>query len=222
MQPQYVCDMTRLRIAATVLAMILAAASATAASLPPVEAWEIGPWARGRNYSVGMPLNPTPEPGGSLSFEFPLVGRGEVDALTTAVGPLAGARQITMRYRIDAARGTRFRPTELEQEPATVSLYFQRRGDTWTARGRYASYRWYVPARAVMPLSPGEHTMTVRFDEVWTNVNGQPNTVDPVGFAAALEETSRIGIAFGSPGRRSHGVHSTEPARFTLLALDIR
>ena len=154
-------------------------------------------------------------------MDFPLSGSGEVDALTTAVGPLAGARQITMRYRVDAARGARFVAAETPNERATVSLYFQQARDNWSAKGRYASYRWYAPARAVIPLAPGEHRVTIRFDETWTNVNGKPNHQVPEGFAAALRNTARIGIAFGSSSRRSHGIHVTRPATFTLLSLDI-
>ena len=205
------------------LAGLLAATAlpVAVAALPPAAAWEIGPWVRGRNYSVGMPSQPAEAPGGGLTFQFPQRG-GEIDALTTAVGPLAGAREITVRYRIDAARGTRFVPAETPDQTATVSLYFQRRGDNWSARGRYGSYRWYVPDSAVVPLGPGVHTMTVRLDEPWGNVNSVTNTLDPDGYAAALTNTARIGLAFGSAGLRSHGVYATGPARFTLLGFDVR
>jgi hypothetical protein len=191
------------------------------AALPPAEAWEVGPWVRGRNYSVGMPARPAALPDGSLAIEFPMAGRGQVDAMTVATGPLAGARRIILRYRIDAARDTRFVADERPDEPATVSLYFQRRGDTWSGRGRDESYRWYVPARAVMPLAPGVQTVTVELDENWTNVNGRSRGDDPEGFAAALADTGRIALAFGSASARSHGVYATGPARFTLLAFEI-
>lgn len=191
------------------------------AQMPPAEAWEIGPWVRGKNYSVGMPPRPTPGPRGSLVMELPIVGAGQVDALTTAVGPLASARQITLRYRVDAPRGTRFVASETPNEAATVSLYLQQAGDNWSGRGRYESYRWYSPARGVVPLTAGEHTVTVQLDDAWTNVNGRPNHQVPEGFAAAIRNTARVGIAFGSSSRRSHGVSATGPARFTLLSLDI-
>jgi hypothetical protein len=154
-------------------------------------------------------------------MDFPVAGSGEVDALTTAVGPLAEARQITLRYRVDAARDARFVAVEMPNEPATVSLYFQQTGDNWSGRGRYASYRWYSPAHGVVPLAPGEHTITVQLNDIWTNVQGQPNHQVPDGFAAALQDTARIGLAFGSPSRRSHGVYATRPARFTLISLVI-
>lgn len=207
--------------------ILLAGLSATVAlpsalaALPPASAWEIGPWARGRNYSVGMPSSPSPAPGGALTFDFPIAGRGQIDALTTEAGSLSGARQVTVRYRVDTAPGTRFVADETPDEPATVSLYLQQQGDNWSARGRYASYRWYAPGRAVIPLTPGTHTMVVRLDETWTNVNGQAVSQDPAGYSAALEHTARIGLAFGSASRRSHGVYASGPARFTLLSFDI-
>lgn len=216
--------MKQTTLSAALIAATAALVPVAISAMPPASAWEIGPVARGRNYSVGMPAQPSPGPRGSLVFEFPLAGAGQVDALTTAVGPLAGARQITLRYRIDAARGTRFVADETPAETATVSLYFQRAGDSWSGKGRYQAYRWYAPARAVIPLTPGEHAVTVRFDEVWTNVGGQPNSAPEQrdAYAAALGDTARIALAFGSDARRSHGVYATGPARFTLLDLDIR
>ena len=133
--------------------------------------------------------------------------------MTTAAGPLAGARRIVVRYRIDAERGTRFVADEAPDETATVSLYFQRRGDTWTARGRYASYRWYAPELTLVPLSVGTHTMTVGLDEDWVNVAFLPRSRDPAGYAAARADTGRIGLAFGSKSLRSHGVYATGRAR---------
>ena len=190
-------------------------------AMPGAEAWEIGPMVRGRNYSVGMPANPRPAAKGALTFDFPIDGRGEIDAMTTAIGPLAGAHRITLHYRIEAAARTRFIAHENPDEPATVSLYFQQRNDPWSAKGRYGSYRWYAPGRAVVPLAPGVYTMTVRLDEMWTNVNGQPASNEPNGFYGALENTSRVGLAFGSASRRSHGVYTTGPARFTLMSFNI-
>jgi len=203
------------------LAAISVTVPIAAAAMPPADSWEIGPNIRGRNYSVGMPSQPTQLPGGGLSFEFPRAN-GEVDALTTGIRPLSQVREITIRYRIDATRGTRFISAETPEQTATISFYLQRSGDNWSARGRYASYRWYVPQHAVIPLAPGERSITVRLDETWTNVNGVPNTRDPQGFVTALANTARFGIAFGTAGARSHGVYATGPARFTLLSVGMR
>ena len=212
----YLWDM--LKPALSLIALGAAAVSTALSAMPPPETWEIGPQIRGRNYSVGMSSHPSVTSKGEPTFAFPQ--RGQIDALTTAVGPLAGARKITFRYRIDAVSDARFVSSETPAETPTVSLYFQQAGDNWSGRGRYASYRWYVPRRAVIPLSPGEHSVTVRLDETWTNVNGTPNTQDPQGFASALANTGRIGVAFGTSSARSHGVYATGAARFTLLGLE--
>lgn len=200
----------------------MALAPAALIASPPAEAWDIGPIVMGRNYSVGMPAHPQAAHGGAVRFAFPQSGRGQVDAMTTAIGPLDRARTITIRYRVDAAPGTRFVADETPDMPATVSLYFQRAGDNWTARGRYGSYRWYAPGEAVIPLEPGERTVTVRLDAGWTNVNGKPVSEDPAGFAAARAEAATLGLAFGSLSRRSHGVYAIGQASFTLLTMDIR
>ena len=203
------------------LATIAGVVPVTLSAMPPAAAWDIGPWVRGRNYSEGMPAHPTPGPRGSLVMDFPIAGQGQIDAMTTPIGPLAGARQITLRYRIDAAPGTRFVADETPNDTATVSLYFQQAGDDWSGRGRSASYRWYSPGHAVVPLNPGQRTIAVRFDEPWTNVNGQSKQETGNGFAAAMENTDNMGLAFGSSSRRSHGVYATGPARFTLLSWKI-
>ncbi len=207
--------------AAATLATLLAPIIATAAT-PPASQWTFGPVIRGKTSSPGMPTQPSQDTRGVVTFDMPRGGRAELDAMTTPISSLDGARSITMRYRIDAAPGVSFRATDLVNEPASVSLYFQRAGDTWTGRGRYASFRWYVPVRGVMPLTRGEHTVTVRFDEQWTNVYGQPNTTRPEEYRAALANASVIGLAFGSSSARSHGIVVTGAARFTLLDLEIR
>lgn len=205
----------------TAIAVCVTALSATTiTAMPPASDWEIGPWARGKNYSVGMPATPRAGANGSLIVDFPREGRGEWDALTTGIYPLKDVERITIRYRIDAAPGTRFVAVESPDQVATISLYFQRAGDTWTAKGRYASYRWYAPKHTVIPLAPGEHTISVRLDDTWTNVWHRPRHEHPREYAAALADTARFGIAFGSLGLRSHGVYATGQARFTLLSAD--
>lgn len=106
--------------------------------------------------------------------------------------------------------------------PATVSLFLQRRGDSWSGRGRYGSYRWYAPAAGIKVIAPGQHEIAVPLARLdWTNVNGQPASTDPDGFFDALADASRIGLVFGSASMRGHGVYATVPARFTLLSFRI-
>lgn len=185
-------------------------------------AWEIGPIVRGRNLSVGMP--PTPSQarrGWYVDFPYPHVGAGHVHYLSTNAGPLIGRRRIVMRYRIDAAPGVRFVPRERPGTPATISLYLQRAGDNWTARGPYENYRYFAPAHTVAPITPGEHVMSVELDGRWTSVNGTPAARDPASFRDALAEAESVGIVLGWPGGRGHGVFSTGPARLTVLSFQV-
>ena len=87
-------------IAAMLLVSLLSAvpmALSLAAATPPAQAWEIGPVIRGRNYSVGMPLSPTPaRVGWYFDFPNPTANAGHAHYLTFRHGSLAGKRRIVM------------------------------------------------------------------------------------------------------------------------------
>lgn len=190
------------------------------------EAWEIGPWIywrkQWRNYSKGMPNTPTQQgKGWSFDFPYPDAASGHVHYLTYRHGPLAGARKITLRYRIDAAAGTRFVPQERPEQEATLSLYFQQRGDKWNGKGRYAAYRWYAPADKLIPVEPGTHTVSIGLDDRWIPVTGGKGLRDSAAYDRALHRTGRVGFVFGSASGRGHGVFATQPARFTLLEFTV-
>ena len=206
-------------IAGALSLLLLAAPSAVAQTTAPAAQWQIGPIIRGQNYSVGMPLTPRAERNG-WSFEFPNpdADAGHVHYVTFRHGSLAGKSEIVMRYRIDAARGVRFVPQEQPQAPAKLSLYFQRRGDTWTAKGRYQYYRWYSPATSVRAIAPGTYELRVKLtDPGWISVSGSPSRDNPEAFADAKHSAETLGLVFGSDAARGHGVYATGPARFTLL-----
>lgn len=194
------------------------------ASAQPADAWEIGPIDRGRNISVGMPSTPTPAGRGwYFNFPYPHEGAGHVHYVTFKPGPLIGKSKIVVRYRIEAARGARFVPRHDPQNPATVSLYFQRRGDNWSGRRHYQFYRWFAPRTTVQELAPGEHEMTVSLhDEKWVGVSGGKTArANQAAFNAALGDTDRIGLLFGSAGLRGHGVYATGRARFRLISFRV-
>lgn len=210
------------------LKLTLALVASAAVTLPasgsaPASAWEIGPVIDGRNYSVGLPRRPAAtRTGWQFDFPYPTRDDGHVHAVSFDPGPLDRATRIVVRYRVDAHRSARFVPQEQPGTPATVSLILQRARDDWSGRGRYGSYRWYAPAAGIKTIAPGEHEIAVRLDRLdWTNVNGQPAVTDPRGFRAALADTSRIGLVFGSTSMRGHGVYATASARFTLLSFRI-
>lgn len=205
-------------------ALVAAVASpATAQTTAPAQAWEIGPVIRGKNYSVGMPLSPTPQRGGwSFDFPNPNVDAGHVHYVTYRHGSLAGKSEIVVRYRIDAARSVRFVPQEQPELPAKISLYFQRRGDSWTAKGRYQYYRWYSPSQTIRLIAPGTYEMRVRLnDPEWIPVMGGTAGGNPEAFADAKRNAESLGLVFGSDAARGHGVFATGRARFTLLSFQV-
>lgn len=208
-------------IIAALLALTVTAAGFAAA--PGAGDWEIGPVIRGKNYSQGMPPRPRPTPNGwSFDFPTPNAGAGHVHYVTFRPGSLAGKSRVVIRYRVDAKQGTRFVPQEDQDLPAIVSLYFQQRGDSWTAKGRFEHYRWYAPDATVRELAPGEREMIVRFDDPqWTSVQGKTSGSNPGALEQSLAEVDRIGLVFGSARARGHGVFATAPARFTLLSFRI-
>ena len=213
-----------------ILAFIAAAAAGSGvalrsgASAQPAHAWEIGPVLRGRNYSVGMPPAPVPAARGGWSFDFPYPNEraGHVHYLTTATGSLLGRSRIVMRYRIDAARGVRIAPRENPRAPATLTLYFQRRGDNWSGRRRYEHYRWYASHANRVALSPGEHEVTLSLEgHNWKSLTAATGDQVPAEFRDALINAGRVGFVLGGGGSAGHGVYSTGPARFTLISFRI-
>ena len=205
---------------AAIATAALFAVGGTAIAAPELSnaSWEIGPTIGARNYSQGMPPAPVPQ-GRGWYFDFPSPrdGGGSVHYVTTPTGSLEGARRIVVRYRIAAARGARFIAGQTPDFPATVSLYLQRGGDGWSGRRGYEFYRWYAPNPSMRQLAPGVGEIVVSLDDpTWISVQGRPSGDFPEQFAAALRETGRVGLVFGSQQARGHGVYATAPARFTL------
>jgi hypothetical protein len=203
---------------------VASAAAVSSAAAQGVSGWEIGPVIRGKNYSAGVPSEPTAtRDGWALNFPYPSARAGHVNAVSVYHGSLAGKSRIVVRYRVDAERGARFMPKEYSPGwPATVSLSFQRAGDTWSGKGRYEHYRWYAPAGSIRELKPGVQEMTVSLDDGdWVSVLGQTAAANPRAFAEAKADAERISLAFGSGAARGHGVYATAPARFTLLGFEV-
>ena len=218
-----------------VLALGLAAFLASPAATQSVEQdqraytaanWQIGPWIywrkKWRNYSKGMPYRPT-QSGENWYFDFPYPNKaaGHVHYVTFRHGPLEGAEKIRLKYRIDAAPDTRFVGQEVPWHEATLSLYFQRRGDRWKGTAPWNGYRWYAPREKMVPLKPGTHEVTIRLDEPWVTVLHKTRNEELGYFKRAIARTDRVGFVFGTKTRRGHGVYATAPARFTMLEFEV-
>ena len=207
---------------------IVATASAEAAKPTAVanpmdaSAWEIGPITPTRNYSVNMPLTPSAHPDG-WSFDFPQPDStaGHVHYLTFKHGSLSGKSRIVLRYRIEAEPGVQFYPTKYPGWQSMLTMYFQRRGDDWSGRGKYEGYRWWATFRSHAPLTAGEHELSVGLDENWTAVGSSSATNNRKAFRDAIREAERVGFTFGGGDGYGHGVYATGPARFVVTSFEV-
>jgi hypothetical protein len=203
------------------LALLAACGQGSAANPRDAAAWELGPVFRGRNYSQGVPLHPTPRRGGGWQVELPRAP-GSLHYATFRHGPLTGKRRLVLRYRIEAAPGVRLAPPSAPEGPAILTLYFQRAGDNWSGRRQFETYRWYATFASHQPLVPGarERVLIAPLDADWTAVMTSHARTSPAAFRAALAEADRVGFVLGGGDGYGHGVFATGPAR--LVVLDFR
>ncbi len=205
------------------LALLGACGQGAEASAPAAAAdagaWTIGPIIRGRNYSVGMPLHPTPRRGGGWHIDLPQAP-GSVHYVTFRHGSLAGKSRIVIRYRVEAAPGVRIEPTTMPHMPSIITLYFQRGGDNWSGRRAYETYRWYATFASHSPITPGEHVLVAPLAAAWTAVGTSTAHSSPGAFRDAIEEADEVGFVLGGGDGYGHGVHATGRAR--LVVLDFR
>ena len=182
-------------------------------------AWTIGPIIRGRNYSQGVALHPSPRAGGGFQIDLPRAP-GSVHYVTFRHGSLAGKSRIVMRYRIEAAPGVRIQPITAPALPSIITLYFQRGGDNWSGRGPFETYRWYATFASQSPITPGAHEIVAPLGGAWTAVEASTARTNPAAFRSALAEADQIGFVLGGGDGYGHGVHATGRAR--LIVTDFR
>ena len=211
---------------ATALALTLAAfqgggiETARAASYQSdPSAWVIGPIYRGRNASRGVPLHPTPGPGRGWHIDLPRAP-GSVHYVTFPHGSLAGKRRIVMRYRVVADPGVKIMPKTAPNMTSMITLYFQRAGDNWSARGPYETYRWYATFATQSPITPGVHQMVAPLNANWTAIMRSSARSNPVAFRDALANADQVGFVLGGGDGFGHGVFANGRAR--LIVTDFR
>jgi hypothetical protein len=196
-----------------------AAAAAQGLKLDPA-VWGIGPIIRGRNYSVGMPLHPARSREGGLAIDLPRAP-ASVHYVTFPHGSLAGKRRIVMRFRIEAAPGVRIVPTTAPGSPSALTLYFQRRGDNWSGRRAYETYRWYATFATLWDLKPGSYEMVAPLGAKWTAVETSTAANAPGAFRAAVAEAGEVGFVLGGGDGYGHGVHATGRARLVVTSFRV-
>ena len=184
--------------------------------------WEIGPIIGGENYSRNMPQHPSRHADGwSIDLPNPTAEAGSVHYVTMPTGSLASKTKITMQYRIEADAGVKVVPTKAPELPSILTLYFQRSGDTWTAKGEYEAYRWFASFSSQLPIKQGEHTIAARFDQDWTAVMTSSRASKRYYFQAALANAGRIGFVLGGGDGLGHGVYATGPARLVVTSFKV-
>lgn len=157
----------------------------------PKKGWQHYGIVGGKMRSINLP---------APSFDF-----GEPHYMTKDCNGLSGSIRVKWRFAGDVF------PVEQPGAQPLVSVHFQRKGDDWTAQGKYGGYRFY--SRLTFPLTgSGEATIPLT-PEQWGNVWGKQD-----GFAEALRNASRVGLVFGWDGGRGHGVAGS--GRFELLEFD--
>jgi hypothetical protein len=207
----------------SLLAALVAVSVPATAAFAPAEgnhatdarAWTIGPIIRGRNYSVGAPLHPTPRRGGGWQIDLPRAP-GSVHYVTFPHGSLAGKSRIVMRYRVEADPGVRIVPPSDPNGDSIITLYFQRAGDRWTGRGRYEAYRWYATFASQRPIRPGNHVIAAPLDGAWTAVEKTTARSNPRAFHQAVAAADQVGFVLGGGDGYGHGVYATGRARLIV------
>lgn len=205
----------------SLMSPIVLSSNAGATSIAAVQSasagdWVIGPIIKGRNHSVGVPLRPTARRDGGWHIDLPR-RPGSVHYVTFPHGSLAGKSRIVLRYRIEADPGVRIEAATAPGSPAMITPYFQRRGDNWTAKGPYETYRWYATFATHSPIVQGEHVIVAPLQANWTAVQTSSARTNPVAFRNAVENADQVGFVLGGGDGYGHGVYATGRARLVIL-----
>lgn len=196
------------------LGLAVLGAGTAAAAYQDAGDWVIGPIIKGRNYSIGMPLHPTPGRNASFSIDLPR-HPGSVHYVTFPHGSLRGKSRIVMRYRIEAAPGVKVHASTAPGTPGIITPFFQRYGDNWTARGPFETFRWYGTF-ATQQITRGEHVIVAPLTANWTAVMTSSARTSPAAFRDAVANADQVGFVLGGGDGFGHGVYATGPARLVV------
>ena len=175
-------------------------------------------------YSPTMPAHPSAHPD-FWSFDFPAQ-----DGVHYLVQPVSGYASSTVRvtFRIETIGSPFFdwrtAPNNICDNPASVRLYLQRRGDDMSAAKEF--FRWWSNPVAYT-LAPGAGELVVPLDPAqWSSVLGKKGTDSAaarLGFEAALADLGNVGMTFGGGCYYGHGVFVTGgTARFIATEYEVR
>jgi hypothetical protein len=159
--------------------------------------------------SPNMPRHPR-SIGDGWQFDFP-TERG-VGYLTTRQKPASASQAIRASITVDTI-GDPFFEYRTESSntcaaPATVRLYFQRRGDNLSGNGEYEFYRWWSNPVAYQ-LGSGSIQLVGNLADpsAWSSVLGRTGSENEPAFRAALADMGAAGFTFGGGCFFGHGVY---------------
>lgn len=183
--------------------------------------WEIGPWFNGKTRSIGLPRHPAPYSGALFAIDIPQPNQqaGHLHYVTHIGGPIRG-KALHLRFRLEMAEATRIECVNYPALLGHITLYFQRKGDDWSAGQRTQFYRWWsVDGRAKLNRA-GEYELIAPLGGNWISVHGKPASDNPEEFKAALANAESVGFVCGGGDGWGHGFYATGPAR--LVVTDFR
>lgn len=165
------------------------------------------PWSI--NWSEGFPASPQMV-GSGWRVVFP-AGEHHLNYVQWYKMPtLREGQTVTARIRVT---GGPFQFDENPDYPASATLLIQRKQDNMASPG----YRYY--STATLPLTPGEHALTVPLAlPNWGDVIAP---ADQAVFLRLLSEAESLGIIFGGAGGRGHGISGPAGASIELLELGV-
>ena len=146
----------------------------------------------------GIPV--TQEP---VSFRFPDPSQGSANYLIYgATQPLQAG--LTMKAYVHIEASSVLKPVS-DEPPATMRLFFERKGDDLTGNGDMQSYRWWS-ASSIDISNTGDYILTETLTpDRWTDVYGRNGSAVPELFQAALNEVGNVGMTFGGKSFAGHG-----------------
>lgn len=143
-----------------------------------------------------------------------VIGEYGLNAVTKEMS-LRGKTTIRIRFRIDAPLVTKTEPIG----PGLATLYFQRRGDNWTAQGKLERYRWYGTFGTVRTNGAGEYELVGTIDDRWTAVMTSNSVDQHADFMEAWDQSAHVGFVLGGGTGYGHGVYG--PATLTIISFDV-
>jgi hypothetical protein len=124
----------------------------------------------------------------------------------------------SIRLNYTIAGGATIVPTE--GSSPRITLYFQRAGDDWTARGKYAAYRWYSKQR--LAIADGTFDLLIPLEYLsWGPVTASTYNTQAY-FEAAKAAPRRVGFVLGGSVGAGHGICTTVgQALFTINSFSV-